>query len=143
MADQSKDSSGPDGDGGPRHHTQRHESEAGAANKAAGSSAGHRPRTGASARAASALDPQMLVEVYRTDNDIVAGLVVDEILRPAGIYAAQHDRRSHSIVAPASMPGEIGIAVRSDQAKAARARLAAARRDGVLVDGELVEEELA
>jgi len=109
----------------------------------AGSPAGHRPRAGASARAASALDPQMLVEVYRTDNDIVAGLVVDEILRPSGIYAAQHDRRSHSIVAPASMPGEIGIAVRSDQAKAARARLAAARRDGVLVDGELVEEELA
>jgi hypothetical protein len=85
-----------------------------------------------------------MVEIYHTDNDLLAGLVVDEILRPAGIYASLHDRRSHSIFAPASMPGQIGIAVSSDQAATARKRLLAARRDGVLPnEGELIEEEIA
>lgn len=88
-------------------------------------------------------DPATLVEVYHTDSDIVAGLVVDEILRPAGIYATRHDRRSHSIFAPASMPGEIGIAVASNQAAMARKCLAVARKDGVLLDeGEIVEEDI-
>lgn len=95
------------------------------------------------AGASSELDPESLVEVYRTDNDLVAGLVVNEILRPAGIRAACHDRRSHSIVAPASMPGEIGIAVPAHQAAAARQRLVAARQDGVLHnDGTLIEADL-
>jgi hypothetical protein len=86
--------------------------------------------------------PEQLVEVYRTDNDIVAGLVVDEILRPAGIPAFRHDRRSHSIMAPAAMSGEIGIAVEHHQAVAARKRLLAARQDGVLLDeGQLIEAQ--
>jgi hypothetical protein len=84
------------------------------------------------------------VEVYHTDNDLAAGFVVDEVLRPAGIRAICHDRRSHSIYAPASLPGEIGIAVAKDQAVAARKRLAAAQRDGVLpAGGKLIEEEIA
>src|SRR4051794_39649395 len=80
-------------------------------------------------------DARTLVEVYHTDNDLAAGFVVDEILRPAGIDAYQHERRSRSIMAPASMPGEIGIAVPSHQAAAARQRLIEARQDGVLPDG--------
>ncbi|MCS6914370.1 MAG: hypothetical protein RMK29_06415 [Myxococcales bacterium] len=76
-----------------------------------------------------------LVEVYATDNDLAAGLIIDEILAPAGIPAYPHDRRSHAIPAPAAMPGEIGIAVPSALASRAKALLREARRDGVLSDG--------
>jgi hypothetical protein len=89
----------------------------------------------------AAPDAASLVEVYHCDSDLVANIVIDEVLRPAGIFAARHDRRSHAIVAPASMPGQLGIAVPTEQAAAARKRLASARRDGVLLDGEVVGEE--
>jgi hypothetical protein len=87
-------------------------------------------------------DPEQLVEVYRTDNDIVAGLVAEEILGAAGIAAFRHDRRSHSIIAPASMSGDIGIAVEQSHAAAARKRLHEAKKDGILLDeGRLIEAE--
>lgn len=86
-------------------------------------------------------DAERFVEIFRIDNDIVAGLVVDEILGPAGIHAVRHDRRSHSIPAPASMPGSIGIAVTGDDAAKARALILEARKDGVLLDeGQLIED---
>lgn len=88
-------------------------------------------------------DPESLVEVYRTDNEMAALFVRDEILAPVGIYTALHNRRSGSIVAPASMSGSIGVAVPGDQAEAARSRLKVARKDGVLLDGELIEESAA
>ena len=84
---------------------------------------------------------ERFVEVFRIDNDIVANVVVDEILLPAGIHAVRHDRRSHSIPAPASMPGAIGIAVAGEQAAKARALILEARKDGVLLDeGQLIGE---
>jgi hypothetical protein len=85
-------------------------------------------------------DPETLVEVYRTDNEMAALFVRDEILGPVGIFVALHNRRSASFMAPASMPGEIGIAVAADQAAVARTRLKAARQDGALLDGQLIEE---
>ena len=54
-----------------------------------------------------------LVEVYHTDDQMVALMVSDEILGPARIQALIHDRRSHAIPAPASMPGEIACERRS------------------------------
>lgn len=88
-------------------------------------------------------DPESLVEVYRTDNEIAALFVRDEILAPVGIYTALHNRRSGSIVAPASISGSIGIAVPGEQAEAARSRLQTAFKDGVLLDGQLIEESVA
>ena len=88
-------------------------------------------------------DPATLVEVYRTDNEILALFVRDEILSPAGIYSALHRRMSNAIMAPASMPGQIGIAVASEHAQDARTRLITARKDGVLLDGELIAEDVA
>src|SRR4051812_45772331 len=75
-----------------------------------------------------------LVEVYVADNDVAAMTAIAEILRPAGIWASQHDRRSHALFAPAAMPGHIGIAVRTTDADRARALLHQARQDGVLTD---------
>lgn len=96
---------------------------------------------GTDTRTGSDTDAERFVEIFRIDNDIVAGLVVDEILGPAGIHAVRHDRRSHSIPAPASMPGSIGIAVTGDDAAKARALILEARKDGVLLDeGQLIED---
>jgi hypothetical protein len=91
-------------------------------------------------KAAPEPDASTLVEVYRTDNEMAALFVRDEILGPVGIFTTLHNRRSGSIVAPASMSGSIGVAVPADQVEPARARLRTARQDGMLVDGELVEE---
>lgn len=85
-----------------------------------------------------------LVEIYRADSDIAASVVMDEILGPAGIRAYRHDRRSHALPAPASMPGEIGIAVSMARADEARTLLREALRDGVLPadgDGGMTDEE--
>lgn len=83
-----------------------------------------------------------LTEVYRTDNSIAASVAIDEILGPAGIEAYQHDRQSHAIPAPVSMPGEIGIAVPRTMAERARKLLREARTDGILQeDGQIVEGE--
>lgn len=80
-----------------------------------------------------------LVEVFRVDNEFAAGAVIDEILAPAGIQAFRHDRRSHALPMPATLPGEIGIAVDRAYAAKARALLQEARSDGALPgDGEIV-----
>jgi hypothetical protein len=85
-------------------------------------------------------DAANFTEVYRTGNDFVANLIISEILGPAGITAYGHDRRSHALPAPASMPGEIGIAVPETQAERARQLLREARTDGVIMeDGDLIE----
>lgn len=98
-------------------------------------------RTPVGTESRSDADAERFVEIFRIDNDLVAGLVVDEILGPAGIHAVRHDRRSHSIPAPASMPGSIGIAVTGDDAAKARALILEARKDGVLLDeGQLIED---
>jgi hypothetical protein len=102
------------------------------------------PKSASPERAADELpDPESLVEVYRTDNEMAALFVRDEILAPVGIFTALHNRRSGSIVAPASMSGSIGVAVPGDQADSARSRLRVAKTDGVLLDGELIEESVA
>lgn len=82
-----------------------------------------------------------LVEVYRVADDLSAGLVIDEVLAPAGIPAVTHDRRSHALPAPASMPGAIGIAVPEELAERAREVLREARRDGVLLDDGYVVDD--
>jgi hypothetical protein len=82
-----------------------------------------------------------LVEVYETDSDIVASVIIDEILQPAGIIAYRHERRSRMIPAPAAMPGEIGIAVPAPMAEQARTLLREARADGVLTDESGIPEE--
>ncbi len=75
-----------------------------------------------------------LVEVYRTDSDFVAQVAVEEVLRPAGIATFIHDRQSHAIPVPASLPGQVAIAVPSSQADRAAQLLREARLDGLLVD---------
>lgn len=74
------------------------------------------------------------VEVFHTSDEMVARMVIDEILGPEGIPAVSHDRRSRALFAPASMPGEIGVAVPQDLAATARELLRQAREDGELDD---------
>ena len=86
-------------------------------------------------------DVSTLVEVFSTDVEIVAMMVQDEILQPAGIYAALHDRRSHSMPAPASMAGTLGIAVPERDAARAREVLRQAQTDQVLLDDGIIIDE--
>lgn len=81
------------------------------------------------------------VEVFRTGNDFAAQVAAEEVLEGAGIPTNRHDRRSHSMPAPSSMVGEVGVAVPAEQADQARELLREAQRDGVLQDdGEILEE---
>jgi hypothetical protein len=81
------------------------------------------------------------VEVFRTGNDFAAQVAAEEVLEVAGIPTNRHDRRSHSMPAPSSMAGEIGVAVPGEQAERARSLLREAQRDGVLQDdGEILDE---
>lgn len=81
------------------------------------------------------------VEVFRTGSDIAAQVAAEEVLEDAGIPTERHDRRSHSVPAPASMAGEIGVAVPEEDAARARALLREAQGDGLLHDdGEVLEE---
>ena len=83
-------------------------------------------------------DVRTLVEVFTTDDEMVARLVIDEILRPQGLYAALHDRRSHSMPAPATMAGTLGVAVPQSAAQKARQILLQAQHDKVLLDEGLI-----
>lgn len=76
-----------------------------------------------------------LTEVYETDNEVEASVVIAEVLGAAGIEALRHDRRSHAISAPAAMSGTIGIAVPEGQAERARQLIREAQADGVLGGG--------
>ena len=84
------------------------------------------------------------VEVFSTDNELVARMVIDDLLRPEGIVPALHDRRSHSMPAPAAMAGTLGVAVPDRDADRARQLLREAQRDKILYgdneDGHIVGE---
>ena len=104
----------------------------GAADEAADEAEGEALATGA------------FVEVYSTDNELVARMVMDELLRPQGLVPALHDRRSHSVPAPAAMAGTLGVAVRDSEAARARELLREAQNDKILYsdgeDGHIVGE---
>jgi hypothetical protein len=93
------------------------------------------------------LDMSTFVEVFSTDNEMVARMIVDEILRPQGVRAGLHDRRSHSMPAPASMAGTLGVAVPEAEAEQARTLLREAQKDKILYgdeqDGHIVGETVA
>lgn len=81
------------------------------------------------------------VEVYNTSNEFAAQAASAEVLEAHDIPSIQHDRRSHSISAPAAMMGEIGVAVPEHRAKEARQLLHEALRDGAILDGEVIDED--
>lgn len=99
------------------------------------------------AEAEEGLDMSTFVEVFSTDNEMVARMIVDEILRPQGLRAGLHDRRSHSMPAPASMAGTLGVAVPEEEAEQARTLLREAQKDKILYgdeqDGHIVGETVA
>jgi hypothetical protein len=79
-----------------------------------------------------------VTEVFRTGDEMLAQIAIDEVLTPAGIDALVHNRVSHAFPAPASMSGAYFIAVRVDQAASACAALREAQAEGVLPpDGEV------
>ncbi len=78
-----------------------------------------------------------LVEVFRTTDEMGAQAAIDEVLEPLGIDAFVHDRVSHALPAPASMPGGYFVAVPMDRAADATEALREALTDGV-IDGELI-----
>lgn len=94
-----------------------------------------------SAGAQRIIDSESLVEVFQSDDEMLARMVLDQILGPAGVSGTLHERRSRSIVAPAAMPGQIGVAVPRSEAKKARQVLKAAREDGVLSDGTFIDAD--
>jgi hypothetical protein len=81
------------------------------------------------------------VEVYNTRNEFAAQTVAAEVLESNDIPTIQHDRRSHSIPAPATMAGEIGIAVPESRARQARELLHEAMRNGLILDGEVIDAD--
>ena len=86
-------------------------------------------------------DVRTLVEVFTTDVEFVARMVIDEILQPQGVYGTLHDRRSHSVPAPAAMTGTLGVAVPQHEAVKARHIILRAQKDKVLLDdGHIVGE---
>ncbi len=92
-------------------------------------------------------DMSRFVEVFSTDNEMVARMIIDEILGPQGLRAGLHDRRSHSMPAPASMAGTLGVAVPEEEAAQARTLLREAQKDKILYgdeqDGHIVGETVA
>lgn len=93
---------------------------------------------------AEGLIADTFVEVFSTDNEFVARMVIDDLLRPQGIAPALHDRRSHSMPAPAAMAGTLGVAVPDRDAEKARQLLRDAQNDKILYgegqDGHIVGE---
>ena len=88
-------------------------------------------------------DIDLQVEVFRTRSRLLAQLVVDEILASEGVVAVLHDRQMHSMPAPLTMAGEIGIAVSEIDREVALSALREAAENGVpLDDGEIVEESV-
>jgi hypothetical protein len=78
-----------------------------------------------------------LVEVFRSPDEMGARTAVEEILNPAGIPAMVHDRVSHRIFAPASLPGAYFVAVPVARETEAKALLREAIEDGALPGGEI------
>jgi hypothetical protein len=81
-----------------------------------------------------------MTEVYATADLAVAERVLDEVLIPAGIPAAIHNRQSSALPAPSSLFGRYFIAVPKNRAAEAIDALREAQEAGVLGDeGELAE----
>jgi hypothetical protein len=80
-----------------------------------------------------------LIEVFFTGDEMVAQTAIEEVLAPAGIEAFVHDRVSHALPAPASMPGGYFVAVPAEQAEEAAQALRDALADGALMNGEVAE----
>ncbi len=77
-----------------------------------------------------------LVEVFRAVDAMGAQAAIDEVLEPLGIDAYVHDRMSHALPAPASMPGAYFVAVPLGRVAEAAAALREAVTDGA-IDGEV------
>ena len=70
-----------------------------------------------------------MVEVFRAADRMGAQAAIDEVLEPLGIDGFVHDRMSHALPAPASMPGGYFVAVPVERAVGG-GRRAARRGDG-------------
>ncbi|HEX6839839.1 MAG TPA: hypothetical protein VF334_24860 [Polyangia bacterium] len=81
-----------------------------------------------------------MVEVFRAADRMGAQAAIDEVLGPLGIEGWVHDRMSHALPAPASMPGGYFVAVPLARASEAVAALRDALTDGA-IDGELTAGE--
>jgi len=68
-------------------------------------------------------DTDEMVEVFRAVDRMGAQAAIDEVLQPLGIDGFVHDRMSHALPAPASMPGGYFIAVPVTRASEAVAAL--------------------
>lgn len=77
-----------------------------------------------------------MVEVFRAADAMAAQAAIDEVLGPLGIDGFVHDRVSHALPAPASMPGGYFVAVPVDRATQAAAALQDALVDGA-IEGEV------
>ena len=77
-----------------------------------------------------------VVEVFRAVDKMGAQAAIDEVLGPLGIDGFVHDRMSHALPAPDSMPGGYFVAVPADRASEAVAALRDALTDGA-IDGEV------
>ena len=78
-----------------------------------------------------------MVEVFRATDEMGARAAVDEVLTPAGIPSLVHDRVSHLVPAPASLPGAYFVAVPAARATEATSLLREAIEDGALPGGEI------
>jgi hypothetical protein len=84
--------------------------------------------------------PDETVEVFRSRDLALAQIAIDEVLTPAGIPAAIHNRTSTMIPAPATLQGGYFVAVPRDRAAEAVDALEAAQDEGVLSEaGEVAE----
>jgi hypothetical protein len=77
-----------------------------------------------------------LTEVFRADQ-LGCQAAIDEVLGPNDIPAMVHNRVSHALPAPASMPGSYYVAVPVGKAPHAIALLREAIEDGALPGGEI------
>jgi len=77
-----------------------------------------------------------MVEVFRAVDKMGAQAAIDEVLGPLGIDGFIHDRMSHALPAPDSMPGGYFVAVPAERASEAVAALRDALTDGA-IDGEV------
>jgi hypothetical protein len=77
-----------------------------------------------------------LVEVFRAADEMSAQAAIDEVLEPLGIDGFVHNRVSHALPAPATMPGNYWVAVPVERATEAAAALRDAVVDGA-IEGEV------
>ena len=78
-----------------------------------------------------------VVEVFETRDVLAAQAAIDEVLKPAGVDAVIHDRVSHMIPAPATLPGGYFVAVPASQLPRAIEALSDGLKLGT-IDGELI-----